>query len=197
MPVGDKRDGEMGKTAFRVPRADARRNVDRLLAAASEVFATSGLDAPVREITDRAGVGIATLYRHFPRRADLIAAVFHQEIEACAQAAPVLLAERTPFDALKAWVELFVTLAVTKRGIAGAALLTDPAFEDMPSRRESLLRPAFRSLFAAAVSAAQVRPDIDPDEFMDAISSLCMNAYDGRLDYAQRMAGILVNGIRS
>lgn len=191
-----ERKGPPDETAARIPRADARRNVDRLLAAAGEVFATSGLDAPIREITERAGVGIATLYRHFPRRADLVAAVFRQEIDDCAKAAAVLLAERTPFEALKAWVELFVTLAVTKRGIAGAALLIDPAFEDMPSRRESRLRPAFRSLFAAAVCAGEANANIDPDEFMDAISSLIMNAYDGSIDYAQRMVMIFLNGAR-
>lgn len=180
----------------RAPRADARRNVARLLDAAREVFAVSGLDAPIREIADRAGVGIGTLYRHFPRRADLVAAVFHHEIEACAAAAPVLLAERTPLEALRAWIALFVTLAVTKRGLANTALLADPAFEDVPVRRENHLRPAFRSLFEAAVSAGEARADINPDEFMDAISSLCMNAYDIRLDYAQRMVGVFLDGVR-
>lgn len=101
-----------------------------------------------------------------------------------------------PFEALRGWVELFVTLAVSKRGIAGAALLADPAFEDVPARRENHLRPAFRSLFDAAVFAGEARSDIDPDEFMDAISSLCMNAHDGRLDYAQRMVGVFLNGLR-
>lgn len=181
----------------RLPRADARRNLDRLLQAAQEVFAVSGLDAPVREIADRAGVGVGTLYRHFPGRADLLAAVFRREIEACAAAAPVLLAERTPFEALQAWMRLFVTLAVTKRGLAAATLLGDAAFEDVPARRERHLRPAFRSLFDAAVSAGEVRPDVDPNEFMDAVSSLCLNAHDKRLDYAQRMAAVFLHGLRA
>lgn len=156
----------------------------------------SGLDAPIREIADRAGVGIGTLYRHFPRRADLVAAVFHQDIEDCAAAAPALMANRAPFEALRAWIELFVILAVSKRGIAGAALLSDPAFEDVPARRENQLRPAFRSLFAAAVSAGEARSDIDADEFMDAISSLCMHAHDTRLAYAQRMVEVFLDGMR-
>lgn len=188
------KDGE--HAARRAPRADARRNVEKLLKAAQTVFAASGLDAPIRDIADRAGVGIGTLYRHFPRRADLVAGVFHHEIEACAAAAPRLLAEQTPFAALKAWTQLFVTLAVSKRGLAGAALLGDSAFKDVPERRESHLRPAFRLLFDAAAGAGDVRPDIDPDEFMDAISSLCMHAHDGRLDYAQRMVAVLLDGLR-
>jgi AcrR family transcriptional regulator len=185
-----------GHAARRPPRADARRNVEKLLEAAQTVFSASGLDAPIREIADRAGVGIGTLYRHFPRRADLVAAVFRHEIEACAAAAPGLLAAQAPFEALKAWTQLFVALAVSKRGLAGAALLGDPAFKDVPERRENHLRPAFRLLFDAAVAAGDVRPDIDPDEFMDAISSLCMHAHDTRLDYAQRMVALFLDGLR-
>src|SRR5580692_4439366 len=79
--------------ADRPARADAQRNLGVLLRAAKAVFATSGVDAPVREIAERAGVGIATVYRHFPQRSDLIAAVFRHEIDACAQAAVELAAQ--------------------------------------------------------------------------------------------------------
>src|SRR3984957_14517511 len=71
-------------------RADAQRSLDALLQAAKAVFATSGVDAPVREIAEKAGVGLATLYRHFPQRSDLVAAVFRREIDACADTAPAL-----------------------------------------------------------------------------------------------------------
>src|ERR1700748_3571951 len=105
----DKSEGEALKprgTDRRV-RADAQRSLDALLQAAKEVFATSGVDAPVREIADKAGVGLGTLYRHFPQRADLVAAVFKREIDACADAAPVLAAKHAPFDALKAWMQRY------------------------------------------------------------------------------------------
>src|SRR3954468_20286786 len=77
-------------------RADAQRNIDALLEAALTVFATSGVDAPVREIAEKAGVGIGTVYRHFPQRADLVAAVFRHEIDACADAASALATEHGP-----------------------------------------------------------------------------------------------------
>ena len=93
-------DHDVGTEAQGLPerrvRADAQRSLDALLFAAKEVFATSGVDAPVREIADKAGVGLGTLYRHFPQRADLIAAVFRREIDLCADAAALLMAERQP-----------------------------------------------------------------------------------------------------
>ena len=87
-------------------RADAQRSIDALLLAAKAVFATSGVDAPVREIAEKAGVGIGTLYRNFPQRADLVAAVFRREIDACAEAAPLLAAEYGPIEALERWVQV-------------------------------------------------------------------------------------------
>src|ERR1700756_5824116 len=91
--------------ANRPVRAAAQRSQDALLHAAKEVFATSGVDAPVREIAEKAGVGLGTLYRHFPQRADLIAAVFRREIDACADAAAGLSAEHAPFTALALWMQ--------------------------------------------------------------------------------------------
>ena len=97
----DQGDGDGREIAqIRRVRADAQRNIDTLLQAAMAVFATSGVDAPVREIAEKAGVGVGTIYRHFPQRSDLIAAVFRREIDACADAAPVLAAEHEPGEAL-------------------------------------------------------------------------------------------------
>lgn len=84
-------------------RTDARRNIDALLEAAVSVFATPGVDAPMREIAERAGIGI--VYRHFPQRSDLIAAAFRREIDACADAASIMAAERAPFEALARWMQ--------------------------------------------------------------------------------------------
>src|SRR5689334_18050590 len=102
-------------------RADARRNQEALLDAAAAAFVSSGVDVPVREIAAKAGVGVGTIYRHFPTRADLIVAVYHHQIEACAEAGPALLAESdSPHDALGRWIDLFVDFLVTKHGLAEA-----------------------------------------------------------------------------
>src|ERR1700742_5359203 len=88
-------------------RADAQRKMNSLLQSAMEVFRTSGVDAPVREIAERAGVGLGTVYRHFPQRSDLIVAVFRTQMDACADAAPVLAAKYEPGEALARWMQRY------------------------------------------------------------------------------------------
>src|SRR5579871_6950835 len=95
----DNGSGNAGGHAGPRLRADARRNVDALLRAAMSVFSQSGVDAPIRAIAERAGVGVGTVYRHFPQRSDLIAAVFRNEVDACADAAPALAASHGPDEA--------------------------------------------------------------------------------------------------
>src|SRR5688500_15924607 len=95
-----------GASPSRGKRADAQRNRQTVLAAAADVFVTSGVDAPIRQIAARAGVGMATIYRHFPTRADLVTAVYRHQIEACAEAGPNLLASAdSPFEALRQWID--------------------------------------------------------------------------------------------
>src|SRR6187397_2648330 len=129
--------------AGRRVRADARRNVDALLETAKRVFATSGVDAPVREIADKAGVGIGTVYRHFPQRADLIAAVFRHEIDACAEAASSLAATHKPGEALARWLQRYAAFVATKRGFASALHSGDPAFGSLRPYFEERVGPSF------------------------------------------------------
>ena len=178
-------------------RADAKRNVDAILVAAKEVFATGGIDAPVRDIAERAGVGVGTLYRHFPRRPDLIAAVFYAEINACADAADRLEQELAPFAALKAWMAMFVDLALTKRGFAQVLHSGDPAFDTLPAKRDLRLFPAFRRLFERARIAGAIRADIDADAVLNAAAVLCLPGAGGVADHAQGMVRLLVDGLRS
>src|SRR6202020_3360876 len=110
-------------------RADAQRKMASLLQSAMEVFRTSGVDAPVREIAEQAGVGLGTVYRHFPQRSDLIAAVFRHEIDACAGAAPVLAIEYRPGEALAKWMLRYVDFVSAKRGLTPALHSGDPAFQ--------------------------------------------------------------------
>ena len=177
-------------------RADALRNIDTLLQSAASVFATSGVDAPVRQIADQAGVGVGTVYRHFPQRADLIAAVFRREIDACADAAPILAAEHAPFDALARWMQRYAAFVATKRGLANALHSGDPAYDALPAHFDQRLRPALRTLLEAAAAAGEVRADIEPDDLLSAVASLCMSTRDDRPDHARRMVALLVDGLR-
>lgn len=177
-------------------RADAQRNLDALLGAAKDVFASSGVNAPVREIAQRAGVGLGTLYRHFPQRADLIAAVFRREIDACADAARILSAEREPFEALASWMQRYTAFVVAKRGLAKALHSGDPAFDSLPSYFDQRLRPALRALLEVAISAGEIRDDVDADELLAAVASLCMSSHNNGAGRAERMVALLVDGMR-
>ena len=177
-------------------RADAQRNIDTLLQTALEVFATSGVDAPVREIAEKAGVGVGTIYRHFPQRSDLIAAVFRREIDACADAAPVLAAEHEPGEALSRWIQRYVDFIAAKRGLAKALHSGDPAFDTLPGYFKQRLEPALQTLLKSAASAGEVRSDIAAEELLGAVASLCMHAYAQGPKHARRMVSLLVDGLR-
>jgi AcrR family transcriptional regulator len=189
----EHRDGlEPRRRMDRRVRADAQRNIETLLEAAMKVFATSGVDAPVREIAEKAGVGVGTLYRHFPQRSDLIVAVFRNEVDACAAAAPLLGAEYEPGDALDRWLQRYVDFIAAKRGLSAALHSGNPAFESLPIYFQDKLRPALQRLLQAAAAAGEVRADIDPAELLLAVARLCApNDQQSR-----RMVALLVDGLR-
>jgi len=176
-------------------RTDAQRSLDALLQAAKEVFATSGVDAPVREIAGKAGVGVGTVYRHFPQRSDLIAAVFRREIDACADAAVALAEKNDAFEALSQWMQRFSAFFATKRGLAGALHSGEAAYEALPGHFELRLRPALQSLLASAIAAGQIRADIAADELLRAVARLSMSG-SGEPGQAQRMVALLADGLR-
>ena len=178
-------------------RADALRNIDALLQSAMAVFANSGVDAPMREIAERAGVGIGTVYRHFPQRSDLIAAVFRHEIDACTDAALSLAAEHEPAEALARWMQRYAGFIATKRGLATALHSGNPAFDSLPAYFEQRLRPALRTLLESAAAAGEIRTDVAAEDLLSAVASLCMSAHDHRPDYARRRVALLVDGLRS
>lgn len=194
--MNDNREEQMDTGTDRRVRADAQRSIDSLLQAALDVFATSGVDAPVREIADKAGVGIGTVYRHFPQRADLVAAVFRREIDACADAAPALAAEHAPAEALARWMQRYADFLGTKRGLAAALHSGDPAFDALPAYFKGRLLPALRALLDAAVAAGEVRADIDPDDLMSAVASLCKQTPNEDPARARRMLALLIDGLR-
>jgi AcrR family transcriptional regulator len=202
---GKARDGMSGDgrveggedRAPRAVRADAQRNVDALLEAAAAVFAASGVDAPIREIAARAGVGVGTLYRHFPQRSDLIVAIVRREMEACVDAAQALSDACPPGEALARWLQRFVGFVTAKRGLAAALHSGDPAYEPLPIYFAQTLRPALRALLDRAVAAGEVRGDVAAEELLTAVSNLCMSVQDADgLARARRMVALLSDGLR-
>jgi AcrR family transcriptional regulator len=182
-------------TAERRVRTDARRNIEKLLTAARSVFAASGVDASVREIAEKAGVGMGTLYRHFPQRSDLIAAVVRSEVDACADAALSLAADHEPGEALALWMNRYVDLIVAKRGLAAALSSGSPAVDSLPAYFEMRLRPALQALLDAAAAAGEVRGDIDPYDLLMAVARLS-TTNQGVDQHARQMVSILVDGLR-
>ncbi|MFI6239267.1 TetR/AcrR family transcriptional regulator [Micromonospora sp. NPDC050795] len=188
-------EGEPGRPTPR-KRADARRNEATLLAAAASAFVTSGVDVPVRDIATRAGVGVGTIYRHFPTRADLIVAVYRHQVEACAQAGPTLLAESdTPHAALAQWINIFVDFLVTKHGLAEALQSDNAAFEALHAYFLDRLLPVCAQLLDAAAAAGEIRPDVRAFELLRGVGNLCIGAGEPRYD-ARRMVELLVAGLR-
>ncbi|MEU7608204.1 TetR/AcrR family transcriptional regulator [Micromonospora sp. NPDC049204] len=178
-------------------RADARRNERALLDAAAAAFVTSGVDVPVRDIAVRAGVGVGTIYRHFPSRADLIVAVYRHQIEACADAGPALLADSdTPYAALARWIDLFVDFLVTKHGLAAALQSDDATFQTLHAYFLDRLVPVCGQLLDATVAADEIHPDLDAYGLLRGVGNLCIGAgNDPRYD-ARRLVDLLVAGLR-
>lgn len=166
-----------------------------LLTAAMEVFATSGVDAPVREIAERAGVGLGTVYRHFPQRSDLIAAVFRNNVDTCADAAPALARQYLPVEALSQWLQRYMEFIGTKRGLA-KALYCDPAYSTLPEYFNQRLRPALISLLDRAVESGAIRPGIDPDDLLIGVANLCSAGYGRDPQHPRRMVELIVDGLR-
>ncbi|MGW7079924.1 TetR/AcrR family transcriptional regulator [Streptomyces sp. NPDC054866] len=194
-----------GPVVVRAKRADARRNEEALLDAAATVFVTSGVEAPIRDIAAEAGVGTATIYRHFPTRADLIVAVYRHQVEALAQAGPALLADSaTAYAALERWIDLFVDFVVTKQGLAAVLQSDDPCFDPLHDYFVERLVPVCTELLAAASESGEIRSGQDAQELMRGIGGLCASAgthdrsagthhrYDAR-----HMVALLVAGLRT
>jgi AcrR family transcriptional regulator len=191
-------DGDGGAVrAARPKRADALRNEKTLLDAAAAAFVASGVEAPVRDVAARAGVGVGTIYRHFPTRADLIVAVYRHQVEALAEAGPDLLAtSATPHAALGRWIDLFVDFLVTKHGLAAVLRSDDPGFDALHSHFLDRLLPVCARLLDAATASGEIRRDLTAYQLMRGVGNLCIGAdHDSRYD-ARRLVALLVAGLR-
>ncbi|WP_235883014.1 TetR/AcrR family transcriptional regulator [Rhizobium rhizophilum] len=177
-------------------RADARKNEEAVLEAAKIVFARSGVDAPIREIAAQASVGLGTLYRRFPTRADLVAAVFRREVDACADAAATLASERSPADAMAAWLMLYTRFLATKQGLAAALHSGDAAFATLPDYFRSRFEPALSMLLDAAAHAGEVRSDVSPYDLLRGIGNLAVASGEDGAAHIERMVMLLLDGMR-
>tara|TARA_B100000674_G_scaffold320269_1_gene266801 strand:+ start:675 stop:1313 length:639 start_codon:yes stop_codon:yes gene_type:complete len=188
-------------------RADAARNEDAVLEAAKTVFAKSGVDAPVREIAKAAGVGVGTLYRRFPKRSDLVVAVFKREVDACAADAKTLAKDNPPGVALSQWLRRYCRFIVTKKGLASSLHSGDPAFDALPDYFRSNFEPALQSLLTAAAKAGEARSDIDAFDLLRAIGNLASAGSQSGGDtddpeqnegmqHTYRMLDLMIDGLR-
>ena len=178
-------------------RADVERNERALLDAAGKVFAASGVDATVREVAAAAGVGMGTLYRHFPTRADLVIAVYRHQIDACADAGPALLASASsPFAALLEWVHLFVDFLGTKHGLARLMQGDPTGFSTLHALFLDRLVPVLADLVAAARATGEVVAEISAYELLRAVGDLsAWKVPDPNYD-VRRIVTLLVTGLR-
>lgn len=173
-----------------------RASQQALLDAAAAVFVASGVDAPVRQIAEKAGVGVGTIYRHFSTRSELVVAVYRHQVEACADAGPRLLAEsETPEVALRAWVALFVKFLVTKHGLAGALRADNTESDALHAYFVGRLLPVCGTLLDAASESVGAAPTADPYNVLKGIGNLCIGAsHDPKYD-ANHLVQLLISGV--
>ncbi len=184
------------KVLDRARRVDAQRNIDSCLQAARAVFATSGVSAPAKEIADLAGVGVGTLYRHYPRRSDLVKAVFQSEVDACADDARKLAEAYEPGEALAKWLHRYTEFLAAKRGLVTALHSGDPAYDALPGYFMARFGPALGSLLEAAAASGEIRGDISATYLLHAVANLCLPVADEGVAYSQRMVALLIDGLR-
>jgi AcrR family transcriptional regulator len=186
---------QSGIDPSRRQRSDAQRNVVALVEAAKTVFADSGVDAPAKEITDHAGVGVGTLYRHFPRRSDLILAVLQHEIDGYVEAAHELGTTLDPWEALITWTERFTDFVGTKRGLASALHSGDPAYDDLPQHLMDRLEPALQTLLDRAVDGGYARDDVAARDLLTTIALICRPVRGAEPNFNQRMTRVFIEGL--
>ncbi|NDW03403.1 TetR/AcrR family transcriptional regulator [Jiella pacifica] len=178
-------------------RADARRNREKIMAIAAETFATAGVDASLEAMAREAGIGIGTLYRHFPTREALIEAVYCREVEGLAAAAEELRRTRTPDEALAEWMQRFVHYIATKRGMRDSLKLLLESNSPLFAATSGKVPLALRGLIGDAVAAGAIRRDADADDVLHALSSL-YSTKDGPdwRERSQRLVNLLMDGLR-
>ena len=184
-------------TRNRKPRTDAIRNRERVLEAAKAVFNQGGPEASLEAVARHAGVGIGTLYRHFPTREALYEAVYRREVDQLVELAAQLEIQRTPVDALRTWMQAGVEFMATKKGMAAALALVAHSSSELVAYSLDRLTGALAELLARAVAAGELRSDIDAEDLLRTLVGMCY-AQDGPGWQAKvlRLVDIFVDGLR-
>jgi len=181
----------------RKPRADALRNRERVLEAAKTVFSSGGADASLEAVARRAGVGIGTLYRHFPTREALYEAVYRREVEQLGELAEQLKNEPEPVEALRRWLSSNVEFVATKKGMSAALALAAQASPELRSYSFDRLTKAASSLLDRAVAAGEIRGDVTPEDLIRALVGMCyMHDQPGWQRTVLRLLDVFVDGLR-
>ncbi|HYZ54771.1 MAG TPA: TetR/AcrR family transcriptional regulator [Streptosporangiaceae bacterium] len=177
-------------------RADARRSHARLLTAATAAFAEHGADAPLEDIARRAGVGIGTLYRHFPTRLDLQEAVFRNQVNAVCAQGEELASDPSAGDAFAGWLRVLATYLVTKRGLAGALIAARGRDSEVISSCSQVIRGTASRLLERAQEAGAVRPDLTATDVMMLVHGV-VAATERTPEQADRLLSLMLDGLRA
>ena len=182
---------------MRRPRADALRNRERVLEAAKAVFSAGGADVSLEAVAKRAGVGIGTLYRHFPTREALFEAVYRREVQQLSELAEQLESAPQPVDALRRWLRSNVELVATKKGMLAALALTVHGSSELYAHTFERLTKAVGALLARAVAAGEIRADISPEDLLRALIGMCyIHDQPGWQNSVLRLLDVFIDGLR-
>ena len=196
--MNSKADVMTHQSAFgrRKPRADAIRNRERVLEAAKAVFNQGGPEASLEAVAKHAGVGIGTLYRHFPTREALYEAVYRHEVDQLVELAKHLGVERTPVEALRCWLQAGVEFMATKKGMAAALAMAAQGSPDLVAYSLGQLTRAVGELLRRAVAAGEIRADIDPEDLLRTLVGMCY-AHDrpGWQTKVLRLVDVFIDGL--
>ena len=185
-------------TTTRTRRADAVRNRERLLEAAKVVFSAGGPDASLEAVARRAGVGIGTLYRHFPTREALFEAVYRREVEQLADLAEQLKSAPSPAEALRLWLRSNVEFVATKKGMSQALALAAHSSSELVAYSYERLTRAVGALLDRAVTAGEIRDDIGPEDILRALIGMCyMHDQPGWQASVLRLLDVFIDGLRT
>ncbi|OHV84891.1 TetR/AcrR family transcriptional regulator [Rhizobium sp. LCM 4573] len=179
-------------------RADARRNREKLIEVAAAAFAEHGVETSLEDIARKAGVGIGTLYRHFPTREHLVEVIYRRELENLAAAATELAQSHAPDTALEEWMRRFVGYIAAKRGMANSLKILMNTNSSLFAEGFGRIRSAFEGLVKAASDAGSIRKDIDTTDLLHALSSIySMPDTPEWRDRSHRLIGLLMDGLRA